>query len=211
MSNILGKISAFIPKYHTADICGVEFKFYSPRMKTLMSGAIAQVVKPIFSALSVLFSDKDQDVTRSWERTPDGSQASFTQAASAETISLRAAQVKEALDTVVGLIFSDETRYQLGLLLADSLRDDFSSKESDRALESRHFVDALTPEQFGLMCMAYFKVLMPLMDDSGNSALSAIAKRLKEEVGRRMADLGELQVEKTQSASQSQSPQPTTE
>lgn len=188
MANILTRLGAFRNKAvsHSiqTDSGPQEFRFYPPRMRMLLSGRMRQIIDPISSALAVLFGDRSQDVTRQQEVEPGGKVTTFVQGLSSEIIELRERRRSEAIQGALSVLLNDDTRYQLGELLADSLRDEFAEKESDRVREVRQFMDEIDLPTLVQFVQGYFKALAPVLDASGNSILSDLRGTVKREVAR---------------------------
>lgn len=188
MANILQRLGAFRNKAvrHTIDTDSgpVEFKFYPPRMRMLLSGRLREIMEPLTGALTSLFSSKAADASRQQEVDADGKVTTFVQALNPEVIEVRERKRREAITEAFKAILADNTRYQIGELLADSLRDDFPADESQRALQVREFMDELDLPTLVQFLKGYFKALAPVLDSSGNSILSGLPGLVKREVAK---------------------------
>ena len=188
MTNILQRLGAFRNKAitHTieTDEGMVEFKFYPPRMRMMISGQMRKIIEPITKAMGVLFSNNGQDASRQQEVDENGNVSTFVQGLNPEVIELRERKRSEAISEALSVLLDDNTRYQIGALLADSLRDDFPENEAERAKDVRVFMDALDLPTMVAFLKGYFKALAPVLDKSGNSILSGLQETVKREVSR---------------------------
>ncbi len=186
MANILQRLGAFRNKAitHTVDSDNgpLEFKFYPPRMRMLLSGRMHEILEPLCAAASTIFSDTSRDVSRQQEVDKDGLVTTFVQALNPEVIALRAEKRVTALKDALAAIVDDATRYQIGELLADSLRDDFSDDELERRKEVRKFMDEIDLPTLSQFMSGYFKALKPILDKSGNSIFSDLRETVAREV-----------------------------
>jgi hypothetical protein len=195
MANILQRLGAFRNKAITHSIetdNGLqEFRFYPPRMRMLLSGRMREILEPITQAMSVLFSDRSGDASRQQEVEVDGRVTTYVQGLNPEVIALRQEKRAAAVKDAMAAILNDNTRYQLGELLADSMRDDFSSDEGTRAQEVRQFMDEVDlPTIFGLM-QGYFEALKPVLDKSGNSIFSGLQETVSREVKKALSGVAQ--------------------
>lgn len=197
MANIITRLGAFRNKaiVHTVDSPEgpQDFRFYPPRMRMLISGRMKEIIEPLTSAMAVLFSSTGQDASRQQEVESDGRVTTFVQGLSPEVIELRERKRREAIERAMGVLLNDSTRYQIGELLADSMRDEFSDKESERAKEARQFMDEVDFPTIVSLIRGYLKALAPILDASGNSILSGLQETVKREVARavRKTEAGE--------------------
>lgn len=195
MASILQRLGAFRNKAisHTVDSDNgpQEFRFYPPRMRVLISGRMREIVEPITRALSTIFSKNDQDASRQQEVSQDGTVTTFVQGLNPEVIAVRDKQRGAAIRDALASLLDDKTRYHVGELLADSLRDEFSTDEAQRARQVREFMDEVDLPTLAEMLKGYFKALAPVLDASGNSILSDLRNVVKREVGRATGRAGE--------------------
>lgn len=188
MSTILQKLGAFRNKAIThsidTDNGPQEFRFYPPRMRMMLSGRMREILEPITKAMTVLFSDRSGDASRQQEVSEDGAVTTYVQGLNPEVIKVREEKRQEAVSVAVKALLNDNTRYQIGELLADSMRDDFAKDEGKRAQEVREFMDEVDlPTMISLMA-GYFKALAPVLDKSGNSIFSGLQESVKREVSK---------------------------
>tara|TARA_R110002096_G_scaffold77443_2_gene182352 strand:- start:873 stop:1568 length:696 start_codon:yes stop_codon:yes gene_type:complete len=188
MTNILKRLGAFRNKAIThivdTEAGPTEFKFYPPRMRMMISGQMRTIIDPISRAMGVIFSNKGQDVSRQQEVSEDGLVTTFVQGLNPAVIEIRERKRSEAIGDALGVLLNDDTRYHIGALLADSMRDDFSENEAERAKEVRVFMDEIDLPTMIELLKGYFKALAPVLDKSGNSILSNLQKSVKREVSR---------------------------
>jgi hypothetical protein len=188
MTNILKRLGAFRNKAIThiidTETGPTEFKFYPPRMRMMISGQMRTIIEPISKAMGVIFSNKSQDASRQQEIAEDGVVTTFVQGLNPEVIEIRERKRSEAISDALGVLLNDSTRYQVGALLADSMRDDFSDNEAERAKEVRAFMDEIDLPVMIDLLKGYFKALAPVLDKSGNSILSNLQKSVSREVSR---------------------------
>lgn len=186
---ILSRLGAFRNKaithsIETPDGGMQEFKFYPPRMRMLVSGRMREIMDPLSQAVNALFVDRNTDSSRQQEVQADGAVTTYVQGVPPEVLELRAKQRSEAIKSALTALLADDTRYQVGLLLADSMRDDFSSNEGERAKESRAMMDEIDVPTLIELVKGYFKALAPVLDKSGNSIFSNLKNTVKTEVAR---------------------------
>jgi hypothetical protein len=188
MANILQRLGAFRNKAIAhpidTDTGPVEFKFYPPRMRMLLSGRLREIIDPISSAVAALFDDRSADASRQQEVAEGGTVTTFVQALNPDVIQLRQKQKEEAISKAMKALLADNTRYQIGELLADSLREEFSENEAQRAQEARQFMDELDLPTLLQFLKGYFKALAPILNPSGKSILSGLPEMVKREVGK---------------------------
>lgn len=198
MSKILARIGAFRNKAVVQSIetesGPQDFRFYPPRMRMLLSGRMREIVEPITQALGTLFAKTSQDASRQQEVSADGKVTTFVQGLNPEVIALRETQRSEALARALRAVLEDNTRYQIGELLADSLREDFSENEGERAKEARKFMDEMDLPTLIEFVKGYFKALAPVLDKSGNSMFSNLQGLVKREVERALGKDSETEV-----------------
>ena len=186
MAKILQRLGAFRNKAIThsvdSDNGPQEFKFYPPRMRMLLSGRMREILEPLSQAASTIFSDTSQDVSRQQEVETDGRVTTFVQGINPDVIALRAEKRAQAIKDALAALLDDNTRWQLGELLADSLRDDFPEDAGQRAVESKAFMDEIDLPTLGQFIQGYFKALKPILDKSGNSIFSSLQETVTREV-----------------------------
>lgn len=141
MSSIIRKMSAFKKKRHTVEIGGAEFHFYPVRMRRLLTGDIKAILLPIYEAVQVLFRSTKYDQEIIEEASPDGVIARQIKPPSESMVQMRSRQRQEAIQAAMDIIFKSETRYDISLLILDSLRDENDGKRPTQE-EAAQFVDS---------------------------------------------------------------------
>jgi hypothetical protein len=196
MSNLLKKLGALRKKATPHTIMGTEFHFYPVRVARVVSGEMKMLIEPITRAASVMFDNSARDVQITEEVTSDVV-VRQSNAISPELAQFRAKRRDKAIDEAMSILLRDETRYAIGRLILDSLRDDHPNKNpSDE--EVAEFVDA--PEMdipvFIEFIKGFLKANTAMFGDLGNS-LRGIVKQKMEEVLQRSPDSGAAQDELT--------------
>lgn len=195
MSNLLKKMGALRKKATPHTIQGVEFNFYPVRVARVVSGEMKTLVEPITRAASVMFDSSARDVQITEEVTPDGMVVRQHNAISPELAQFRAKRRDKVIDEAMGILLRDETRYALGRLIMDSLRDDHPNKNPSEE-EVAEFVDAdaMDIPVFIEFIKGFLKANTAMFGDLGNS-LRGIVKQKMEEALQRSPDSGATQVD----------------
>lgn len=137
--NILNKLGALRKKKTPREIEGVEFNFYPVRVSKILTGEMHETINPISDAIQILLQPKNLDEEVLEEVAPDGTIARARKPMSPEMARFRGEKRGLAITAAMQKIFSDDTRYLLGKLIMDSLRDSCPSNPSDEDVAA--FID----------------------------------------------------------------------
>lgn len=193
VAKILTKLTAFKPKHITHKVNDVEFKFYPVHVKLFVSSEIRKIVSPIVEVVQTIFAGPAASTNEHWrEITAEGS-SEMTKAASVETLSFMESLRGKTRDRAVEIFTSDETRYQIGRLLASSLRDEFPDP-SDATYEDtvREFVDSTQMDlsTFFQFCSGFLKANAAVLGLGEGGGLGERMRELMELViARKKAEL----------------------
>lgn len=108
------------------DVCGAKLRFYPNRIGLLHE--LAEVSKPVASALAALFVDRSGDATSTDKTMVQGDttiRECSLQGVSPEIIRLRATEREAAVSALLTAVSDARNRLLLGRLLMDSMRDEF--------------------------------------------------------------------------------------
>jgi hypothetical protein len=182
MSNLLKKLGALRKKATPRTIMGTEFNFYPVRIARVVSGEMKTLIEPITRAASVLFDNSANDVQITEEVTPDGTVARQHNAISPELAQFRSKRRDKAINDAMSILLRDETRYALGRLIMDSLRDDHPNKNPSEE-EVAEFVDAdqMDIPVFIEFIKGFLNANTAMFGDLGNS-IREIVKQKTEEI-----------------------------
>lgn len=136
---ILNKLGALRKKKTPRTINGAEFNFYPVRVARIITGDLKEIIAPISDAIQVLLRPRNQDEEVLEEVSPDGTIARCRKPVSADLAKYLSDKKAETMSAAMNQLFSDKTRYSLGTLIMDSLRDDCPKNPSEQ--EVKDFVD----------------------------------------------------------------------
>lgn len=143
MSGILKKLSVFKPKHVTHIINDVEFKFYPVRVKAIVSGEMRKVLSPIVEVVQSVMGGPAANVNESFREVTTESSTEIIKGVSVETLSFMEKFRSDTRERALGVFTSDETRYQIGSILGNSLRDDFPSPKAPEFEDTvKEFMDS---------------------------------------------------------------------
>jgi hypothetical protein len=123
------------------EVCGQRLRFYPNRVGLLHD--LAEVSKPVASALAALFSDRSQDAGMEEKISQQGDiivKESVMQAVSAEIVTLRSKERDGAIDALLTAVSDPRNRLLLGRLLMDSLREEFPYHAERPAVDVEEFL-----------------------------------------------------------------------
>jgi len=138
--DILKKLGALRKKKTPRTIDDVEFNFYPVRVARILTGDLKEILAPVSDAIQVLLTPRSQDEEILEESAPDGTIARARKPATMEMVSYRADKRKATLNAAMDALMCDETRYKIGRIIMDSLRDDCPSDPTKDQI--KQFVDA---------------------------------------------------------------------
>lgn len=192
MGNLIERLGAFRNKAVEHVITNddgeeLTLKFYPPRMRMLISGNMRSIIEPITQSISTLFEPTNQDASRQQTVEKDGTVETFVQGLNPEIVKVRSEKREAAIAKALGVLLEDDTRYQIGMLLADSLRDDFPQNEAERAKAARQFMDEVTTVDLVSMVIGYLKALAPVLNKEGKSIFSDLQGKVMSMVERHLA------------------------
>lgn len=158
------KFSFFSPEFIEQNVQGQILKFYPICVRT--SFRIRSVAQPIARALTVLMTRHDTDTAQHSKANKDGViQDVKMDAISADLAAARTSEREGAVGRAIGALLDPDNAAVLGIMLADSLRDDLPRNIA--TVDAKKFVDemplpALTEMLTGL-ARANKKVFGPLL------------------------------------------------
>jgi len=176
------KTSLFEKKYVEKKIGDAQWRFYPTRVSRLFQ--LRETIKAVTEACSVLFSKNTDDYGQTVEKVSSEQgviERQSTEATTVELAKLRAAQKRAAMAEAVEALLGDQTKLQLGKLLADSLRDEFSSDVKDT--EIIEFLDSLDLAQLVEMLMGFAEANAKVFGPVGEKVRAALQTKLTLLVG----------------------------
>jgi hypothetical protein len=132
------------------EVCGAKFRFYPNRIGLMQD--LAEVSKPIATALAALFADKSGDAGMIEKIMAEGAttiKETTMQAASPEVLQLRARERDAAVGALLSAVADPRNRLTLGRLLMDSLRDEFPYHADRPAAEVEEFLYGSSAGDYG--------------------------------------------------------------
>ena len=123
------------------EVCGQKLRFYPNRVRLLHD--LAEVSKPVASALAALFSDHSTDAGFNEKISQQGDiivKETTSQAASPEVLQLRSKERDGAISALLSAVSDPRNRLLLGRLLMDSLRDEFPYHEERPTVDVEEFL-----------------------------------------------------------------------
>ena len=165
---LLKKMAAFKKKSTPRTIDDVEFQFYPVRVALVVTGQMREMLEPVSDAIQVLLHPRSLDQEVLEEQTPDGSIARCRKPVLPEVARMRSESKSKAISAALAKLFSDDTRYMVGRLIMDSLRDDCPASPSDQ--DVRSFVDApeMDVARFGEFVRGFLAANAAIFGDLGN-------------------------------------------
>lgn len=132
----------FRERHHVEhEVCGTSLRFFPNRVGLLHD--LAEVSKPVASALAALFTDRSGDSGTVEKLSQQGDvivKESTYEATSPEVIQLRARERDAAVAALLGAVADPRNRLLLGRLLMDSLREEFPYHVDRPAPEVEEFL-----------------------------------------------------------------------
>lgn len=121
------------------EVCGSVFRFYPNRIRMLQD--LAEVAKPIGSALAGLFAERDYGSTEK-VMSQEGTIIKETsiQAATVEVLKHRAKERDVSVEALLSAVSDPRNRLMFGRLLMDSLREEFNYHPDRPAPEVEAFL-----------------------------------------------------------------------
>jgi hypothetical protein len=108
------------------DVAGTKLRFFPNRVGLLHE--LAEVSKPVASAMAALFADRSADVGSTEKVMTQGDtiiRECSVQGASPEILKMRSQEREKAVNSLVDALSDPRNRLLVGRLLMDSLRDEF--------------------------------------------------------------------------------------
>lgn len=200
---ILSKLGALRKKKTPRTINGAEFNFYPVRVARIITGDLKEIISPISEAIQVLLRPRNQDEEVLEEVSPDGTIARCRKPVSAELAKYLSDKKAATMSAAMTQIFSDKTRYSLGRLLMDSLRDDCPKDPSEQ--EVKDFVDHENMD--ALAFMEFVKGFM----EANTSIFGDLGNLLQERIKTTMAKMSQAETDQDQDDGAPEQQQPETE
>ena len=123
------------------EVCGQKLRFYPNRVGLLHD--LAEVSKPVASALAAIFADRSQDAGMQEKISQQGDivvKETLMQAVSAEIVTLRSKERDGAVGALLTAVSDPRNRILLGRLLMDSLREEFPYHSERPGIDVEEFL-----------------------------------------------------------------------
>jgi hypothetical protein len=193
------------PKFVEHEVAGNPEKFYQCSTRVLCR--LRTLAGPVLKAFGDLFSDKKNDYsTRNTSTTQDGAKQETLEvnASGADVLRMRAEQRRDAIQSLITGVASDDSMHVLAEIVMDSMRDCYQGEASPE--DTKRFLRDTPGEVFMEMLVgvakAHDKLFSPFL-----GRVKEAASTLKDALAAKVSDLtGKEQKEASETPSPASGP-----